>query len=100
MLYSLNETFHLNLNPNMLFAIASYHDVGKYIDHKRHHLIAVEKFMEDEVYQVFLKDMRSLLSRADDFKKLYCDINHITNRSKNVDSYPGVVDYGKVYQKL
>ena len=57
-------------------------------------------FFEDEVYQVFLKDMRSLLSRADDFKKLYCDINHITDRSKNVDSYPGVVDYGKVYQKL
>ena len=193
-IFALNETFHLNLNPNMLFAIASYHDVGKYIDHKRHHLIAAEKFMEDEgmrqfftdderkvireaiedhrsskedeprsvygklissadrnttiemvfirsffvakdrmpdmnineyldytierlrkrygeenpenmffedeVYQVFLKDMRSLLSRADDFKKLYCDINHITDRSKNVDSYPGVVDYGKVYQKL
>lgn len=193
-IFALNKTFHLNLNPNMLFAIASYHDVGKYIDHKRHHLIAAEKFMEDEgmrqfftdderkvireaiedhrsskedeprsvygklissadrnttiemvfirsffvakdrmpdmnineyldytverlrkrygeenpenmffedeVYQVFLKDMRSLLSRADDFKKLYCDINHITDRSKNVDSYPGVVDYGKVYQKL
>lgn len=193
-IFALNETFHLNLNPNMLFAIASYHDVGKYIDHKRHHLIAAEKFMEDEgmrqfftdderkvireaiedhrsskedeprsvygklissadrnttiemvfirsffvakdrmpdmnineyldytverlrkrygeenpenmffedeVYQVFLKDMRSLLSRADDFKKLYCDINHITDRSKNVDSYLGVVDYGKVYQKL
>ena len=27
-------------------------------------------FFEDEVYQVFLKDMRSLLSRADDFKKI------------------------------
>lgn len=193
-IFALNGTFHLNLNPNMLFAIASYHDVCKYIDHKRHHLIAAEKFMEDEgmrqfftdderkvikeaiedhrsskedeprsvygklissadrnttiemvfirsffvakdrmpdmnineyldytverlrkrygeenpenmffedeVYQVFLKDMRSLLSRADDFKKLYCDINHITDCSKNVDSYPGVVDYGKVYQKL
>lgn len=193
-IFALNETFHLKLNPNMLFVIASYHDVGKYIDHKRHHLIAAEKFMEDvgmkrffnddervimkeamedhrsskedeprsvygklissadrnttiemifirsffvakdrmpdmnineyldytvnrlrkrygeenpenmffedDVYQVFLKDMRNLLSRPDDFKNLYCNINHITDRSKNVDSYSGVVDYGKVYQKL
>lgn len=193
-IFALNETFHLKLNPNMLFVIASYHDVGKYIDHKKHHLIAAEKFMEDvgmkrffnddervimkeamedhrsskedeprsvygklissadrnttiemvfirsffvakdrmpdmnineyldytvnrlrkrygeenpenmffedDVYQVFLKDMRNLLSRPDDFKNLYCSINHITDRSKNVDSYSGVVDYGKVYQKL
>lgn len=193
-IFALNETFHLKLNPNMLFVIASYHDVGKYIDHKRHHLIAAEKFMEDvgmkrffnddervimkeamedhrsskedeprsvygklissadrnttfemvfirsffvakdrmpdmnineyldytvnrlrkrygeenpenmffedDVYQVFLKDMRNLLSRPDDFKNLYCSINHITDRNKNVDSYYGVVDYGKVYQKL
>lgn len=193
-IFALNETFHLDLDPNLLFTIASYHDVGKYIDHKRHHLIAAEKFMEDvgmrkfftdderiiikeaiedhrsskedeprsvygklissadrnttiemvfirsffvakdrmpdmnieeyldytvnrlrnrygeenpenmffedEVYQVFLKDMRNLLSRPDDFKDLYCEVNHITDRSKNVDVYPGVVEYGKVYQKL
>ena len=178
----------------MLFVIASYHDVGKYIDHKRHHLIAAEKFMEDvgmkrffnddervimkeamedhrsskeddprsvygklissadrnttiemvfirsffvakdrmpdmnmneyldytvnrlrkrygeenpenmffedDIYQVFLKDMRNLLSRPDDFKNLYCSINHITDCNKNVDTYSGVVDYGKIYQKL
>lgn len=192
-IFALNETFDLALDSNMLFVIASYHDVGKYIDHKRHHLIAAEKFMEDlgikkfftdderiimkeamedhrsskedeprsvygklissadrnttiemvfirsffvakdrmpdmnieeyldytvdrlrkryslenpenmffedDVYQVFLNDMRSLLQRPRDFKNLYCNINHITDRSKNVDFYPGVVDYGKVYQK-
>lgn len=193
-IFALNETFQLNLNPNMLFVIASYHDVGKYIDHKKHHLIAAEKFMEDEkikqfftdnqriiikeaiedhrsskeddprsvygklissadrnttiemvfirsffvakdrmpdmnineyldytvnrlinkyseenpenmffeddIYKVFLKDMRDLLTRPDDFKNLYCDVNHITDRDKNVDFYSGVVNYGKVYQKL
>lgn len=193
-IFALNETFQLNLNPNMLFVIASYHDVGKYIDHKKHHLIAVEKFMEDEkikqfftdnqriiikeaiedhrsskeddprsvygklissadrnttieivfirsffvakdrmpdmnineyldytvnrlinkyseenpenmffeddIYKVFLKDMRDLLTRPDDFKNLYCDVNHITDRDKHVDFYSGVVNYGKVYQKL
>ena len=193
-IFALNETFQLNLNPNMLFVIASYHDVGKYIDHKKHHLIAAEKFMEDEkikqfftdnqriiikeaiedhrfskeddprsvygklissadrnttiemvfirsffvakdrmpdmnineyldytvnrlinkyseenpenmffeddIYKVFLKDMRDLLTRPDDFKNLYCDVNHITDRDKHVDFYSGVVNYGKVYQKL
>lgn len=193
-IFALNETFHLNLNPNMLFAIASYHDVGKYIDHKRHHLIAAERFFaddglrrfftdsemtvckeaiedhrsskddeprsvygklissadrnttiemvfirsffvakdrmpdtnindyldytvnrlskrygeenpenmffEDDVYQVFLKDMRKLLASPEEFKNLYCSINHIVDRSKNVDFYPGIHDYGKVYQKL
>ena len=193
-IFALNETFQLNLNPNMLFVIASYHDVGKYIDHKKHHLIAAEKFMEDEqikqfftdnqriiikeaiedhrfskeddprsvygklissadrnttieivfirsffvakdrmpdmnineyldytvnrlinkyseenpenmffeddIYKVFLKDMRDLLTRPDDFKNLYCDVNHITDRDKNVDFYSGVVNYGKVYQKF
>lgn len=193
-IFALNETFQLNLNPNMLFVIASYHDVGKYIDHKKHHLIAAAKFMEDEqikkfftdnqriiikeaiedhrsskeddprsvygklissadrnttiemvfirsffvakdrmpdmnineyldytvnrlinkyseenpenmffeddIYKVFLKDMRDLLTRPDDFKNLYCDVNHITDRDKHVDFYSGVVNYGKVYQKL
>lgn len=193
-IFALNETFHLQLDSNMLFVIASYHDVGKYIDHKRHHLIAAEKFMkdeeikqfftddqkiiikeaiedhrsskedeprnvygklissadrnttiemvfirsffvakdrmpdmkvneyldytvnrlgnrygeenpenmffEDDIYKVFLNDMRDLLTRSDDFKNLYCDVNHIIDRDKNVDFYSGVVNYGKVYQKL
>lgn len=192
--FALNETFHLGLNPDMLYAIANWHDVGKYVDHKRHHLIAAEKFMEDEgmkqffsdsqrkiikeaiedhrsskedeprsdygklissadrnttikmvfirsffvakdrmpdtnieeyldytvdrlrkryslenpenmfyeddVYQIFLKDMRNLLSRPRDFKNLYCDINHITDRSQNVDFYPGIENESKVYQRL
>ena len=38
--------------------------------------------------------------QPDDFKNLYCDVNHITDRDKHVDFYSGVVNYGKVYQKL
>lgn len=192
--FALNETFHLGLNPDMLYAIANWHDVGKYVDHKRHHLIAAEKFMEDEgmkkffseeqrfiikeaiedhrsskedeprsdygrlissadrnttirmvfirsffvakdrmpdtnieeyldytvnrlrkryseenpenmffeddIYQVFLRDMRDLLARPKDFKDLYCDINHLTDRSKVVDDYSGVCESVKVYQRL
>ena len=32
--FALNETFHLGLNPDMLYAIANWHDVGKYVDVK------------------------------------------------------------------
>ena len=52
-------------------------NINEYLDYtverlrKRHGEENPENmFFEDEVYQVFLKDMRSLLSRADDFKKI------------------------------
>ena len=188
-IFALNETFHLKLNPNMLFVIASYHDVGKYIDHKRHHLIAAEKFMEDvgmkrffnddervimkeamedhrsskedeprsvygklissadrnttiemvfirsffvakdrmpdmnineyldytvnrlrkrygeenpenmffedEVYKIFLNDMRNLLKDEDEFKRRYCEVNHIKSRSNKVGDEQGEIAYTK-----
>ena len=39
--------------------------MGKYIDHKRHHLIAAEKFMEDEgMRQFFTDDERKVIKEA------------------------------------
>ena len=191
--FALNETFHLGLNPNMLFAIAAYHDVGKYIDHSIHEKIAAEKFIkdlvmkkfftdeerikmkeaiedhrsskeeeprsvygklissadrnttiqivfirsffvakdrmpemnieeyldytinrlrkryseenpenmffEDDIYRVFLKDMRNLVQQEGEFKNLYCQVNGITDRSKRVSDYSGKSEYGKIYNK-
>ena len=54
--FALNETFKLGLNPNMIYAIAAYHDLGKYIDHERHHLIAAEMFMNDNGMERFFTD--------------------------------------------
>lgn len=45
--FTLNENLKLNLDPNMIFAMASYHDLGKYIDHETHEKIAAKFFFED-----------------------------------------------------
>lgn len=191
--FALNETLKLNLDKNMIYAIAACHDLGKYIDHTIHEKIAANIFInddkmkeffsdeertiikeaiedhrsskddeprtvygklissadrntrieivfirsffvakerqpesniedyldytykrlskrygeenpenmfyEDEIYQVFLSDMRELLKHEEEFKDLYCKINHITDRSKTVDFYEGEVNYIKKYNR-
>ena len=54
--FALNDTFKLGLDDNMMYAIASCHDWGKYIDHERHHLIAAENFMNDLGMKKFFTD--------------------------------------------
>lgn len=54
--FALNDTFKLGLDDNMMYAIASSHDWGKYIDHERHHLIAAENFMNDQGMKKFFTD--------------------------------------------
>ena len=191
--FALNDTFKLGLDDNMIYAIASCHDWGKYIDHETHHLIAAGNFMadkgmkkffndeerktimeaiedhrsskedeprsvygklissadrntrieivfirsffvahermpeeniedyldytikrlskkydeenpenmffEDETYKVFIKDMRDLLKREDDFKNRYCEVNHITSRNHKVKDEAGELSYTKVLIK-
>ena len=191
--FALNDTFKLGLDDNMIYAIASCHDWGKYIDHETHHLIAAKNFIsdegmkkffndedrktimeaiedhrsskedeprstygklissadrntrieivfirsffvahermpeeniedylnytikrlskkydeenpenmfyEDETYKEFIKDMRDLLKREEDFKKRYCEVNHITSRNNRVMDEPGELSYTKVLIK-
>lgn len=188
--YALNDTFKLGLNDNMMYAIASCHDWGKYEDHETHNLIAARNFMndegikkfftdeerqtikeaiedhrsskedeprsvygklissadrntrieivfirsffvahermpeynieeyldytikrlskkydeenpenmffEDKTYKVFIQDMRALLKKEDEFKKRYCEVNHITSRNHNVQDEPGEISYTKI----
>ena len=185
--FALNDTFKLGLSDNLIYAIASYHDLGKHEDHKRHHLIAGKRFIsdgnlrrffsdiemeigkeaiedhrsskeddprsiygelissadrnttidmvfirsffvakermpemkieeyldytidrlakkysednpenmffEDDSYIEFLKDMRALLSRPEDFKTRYCRVNHITDRNAIVDDFACEINY-------
>lgn len=46
-------------------------------------------FYEDEIYRIFLKDMRQLLKNEIEFKKLYCDVNHIKSRNSKVKEENG-----------
>ena len=54
--FVLNKEFSLNLDENMMFAMASYHDLGKYINHELHHLIAGKMFFEDQNMKRFFND--------------------------------------------
>lgn len=90
--FVLNKTFELNLDENMIFVMASYHDLGKHIDHEHHHLIAGKMFFEDDVYRNFLVEMRDLLKQPEKFKEMYCKINRITSRTNKVCEEPGRID--------
>lgn len=45
--FVLNDAFHLQLNPDMIYATAAYHDIGKHIDSDRHEIISAELFRKD-----------------------------------------------------
>lgn len=54
--FALNETLKLNLNQDMIFAIAACHDIGKYIDHEIHEKIAADNFIKDQNMKNFFSD--------------------------------------------
>ena len=54
--FALNDTFKLGLDHNMIYAIASCHDWGKYEDHETHNLIAAAHFINDEGMKKFFND--------------------------------------------
>ena len=63
--FALNDTFKLGLDDNMMYAIASCHDWGKYEDHETHNLIAARNFMNDEgMKQFFTDDERKIIKEA------------------------------------
>lgn len=63
--FALNDTFKLNLDPNMIYAIAAYHDLGKHEDHVNHHLIGAKRFIDDETMkQFFNNDERNIIKEA------------------------------------
>ena len=56
-------------------------------------------FYEDQTYQEFIKDMRSLLKRDEDFKERYCRVNDISSRTHTVGEEKGKVSYTKRLKK-
>ena len=45
-----------DVDINMVYTIAAYHDIGHYIDRKRHEIISAEMFMKDESMKNFFND--------------------------------------------
>ena len=93
--FALNDTFKLGLNHNMIYAIASYHDLGKHEDHKQHHLIGAKKFIDDQTMAQFftpkerkiimeaIEDHRS--SKDDDPRSDYGKLISSADRNTSID---------------
>ncbi len=63
--FALNQTLGLNLNHNMIYAMAACHDWGKYIDHSTHEKIAANNFWADEAMKNFFNDgQRKIIKEA------------------------------------
>lgn len=93
--FALNDTFKLGLDDNMMYAIASCHDWGKYEDHATHHLIAARNFMNDEGMKKFftgeerqtikeaIEDHRS--SKEDEPRSVYGKLISSADRNTRIE---------------
>ena len=54
-----------NVNLNIAYTVAAYHDIGHYIDRKRHEIISAEIFMKDEKIRKWFNDeQRNIIKEA------------------------------------
>lgn len=62
---SLELAKNYDVNINMVYAIASYHDLGHYIDRKTHEIISAEIFIKDEkMKEWFTDEQRNIIKEA------------------------------------
>lgn len=54
--FELNELFHLNLNLNMVYVIAAFHDMGYKVDPENHEQVSADMFYQDEAMKYFFSD--------------------------------------------
>ena len=81
--FKLSEQFE-NIDFNMLFAIATFHDIAHHIDKKNHEKLSAEIFYNDEkMKDFFSEDERNLIKEA------------IEDHRASSDSSPRS-DYGKI----
>lgn len=54
-----------DVDLDMVYTIASYHDLGHYIDRNKHEIISAEIFMKDEkIKQWFTDEQRNIIKKA------------------------------------
>ncbi len=59
--FELLEQNDLNVNEDFVFVIASYHDIGHYIDPKKHELVSAEIMYQDEKLKEFFSDEERII---------------------------------------
>lgn len=62
---SLELAKNYDVNLDMVYVVASYHDIGHYIDRNKHEIISAEMFMKDEkMKQWFTDKQRKIIKEA------------------------------------
>ncbi len=54
--FELNEVFNLDLNPNMIYTIATFHDIGYKLDPENHEQVSADIFASDRFMKEFFSD--------------------------------------------
>jgi len=92
---------NLEVNLDMVYAIASYHDIGRSIDSDKHHIIGAEILMEDKALDKYfdkeqklimkeaIEDHRASLDGAP--RNVYGKIVSTADRSYDLDEFLGTV---------
>lgn len=94
-----------NINLDMCYAIAAYHDIGHYINKDEHHIVSAQKFLEDEKMKEFFTDDERIIikeaiedhraSSKEEPRSDYGKIVSSADRSTNLDhSLFRVYEYG------
>lgn len=91
------ELSPLKLNPNIIFTVASFHDIGSYISRKNHEIESAKIMMKDEFLKNFfsqkeliiikeaIEDHRASLNRMP--RSIYGKLISSADRSTNLDDF-------------
>lgn len=104
--FQLVEENKLDVNPDMVYTIASYHDIGHHIDSKTHEIISAEIMSKDENLSRFFNDDELVVikeaiedhraSAKDDPRSIYGRIVSSADRNNKVeDCLRRTYTYGK-----
>ena len=104
--FQLVEENKLDVNPDMVYTIAAYHDIGHYIDSKTHEIISADIMSKDENLSRFFNDDELVVikeaiedhraSAKDDPRSIYGRIISSADRNNKVeDCLRRTYTYGK-----
>ena len=63
--FQLAEENNLDVNPNMVYTIASYHDIGHHIDSKNHEIISADIMSNDKnLFKFFTENELTIIKEA------------------------------------
>ena len=104
--FQLVEENNLDVNPNMVYTIASYHDIGHHIDSKTHEIISADIMSKDKNLSRFFTDEELIIikeaiedhraSAKDDPRSIYGRIVSSADRNNRVeDCLRRTYTYGK-----